>query len=367
MISFAETNICRRGPLLEYFGENYTADDCEMCDNCLTEDEELVDVTIPAQKFLSCVKRTGEIFGMTHVIDVLRGSQAQKILQRRHNELSTYGIGTEFSKKQWQHLARQFIQQGLVNQDMEHGSLKLTAKAYAVFKGEAVMGTVQEEEKRRAERPSLLDHDPVLFAQLRAKRKELADAANVPPYVIFSDLSLVEMAAYFPQSRASFAMMYGVGQAKLEKYADVFLPIIKVYCQANQISEKSKSAVTPIQPRNDSDNVLSPRSVEIGLAYNEGKSVEEITAVLGIQQRTVIGHLYKYAQAGHPLRPDGFREMSHLPAEMQKKVTATFAELGTDYLRPVYDALEEMIGWDELHILRLYVLSKTEEAPTKSG
>jgi ATP-dependent DNA helicase RecQ len=201
-----------------------------LCDNCLAEDKELVDVTIPAQKFLSCVKRTGEIFGMTHVIGVLRGSQSQKVLQRRHNELSTYGIGTEFSKKQWQHLARQFIQQGLMVQDMEHGSLKLTAKAYAVFKGEVVLGTVQEAEKKRVvERPSLLDHDSALFAQLRAKRKELADAANVPPYVIFSDRSLVEMAAYFPQSRASFATMYGVGQAKLEKYAAVFLLLIQAY------------------------------------------------------------------------------------------------------------------------------------------
>ncbi len=358
MIGFAETNVCRRSPLLEYFGENYAADSCEMCDNCLAEDEELVDVTIPAQKFLSCVKRTGEIFGMTHVIDVLRGSQSQKILQRRHNELSTYGIGTEFSKKQWQHLARQFIQQGLMIQDMEHGSLKLTPKAYAVFKGEAVLGTVQEERQVAAVRPLSPDHDPVLFAQLRAKRKELADAANVPPYVIFSDRSLVEMAAYFPQSRASFATMYGVGQAKLEKYADAFLPIIQSYCRANQIAEKAKTAVTPNQPRTGENVVLSPRAVEIGLAYDEGKSVGEITAVLGIQQRTVIGHLYKYAQAGNPLRADGFREMSQLPAEMQEKVIAAYAELGTDFLRPVYEALEEAVSWDELHIMRLYVLSK---------
>ncbi|MCA9935096.1 MAG: DNA helicase RecQ, partial [Anaerolineales bacterium] len=237
MIGFAETTLCRRRPLLEYFGETYDADSCEMCDNCLAEDEELIDVTIPAQKFLSCVKRTGEIFGMTHIIDVLRGSQSQRVLQRRHNELSTYGIGTEFSKKQWQHLARQFIQQGLMTQDMEHGSLKLTPKAYAVFKGEVVMGTVQEEERRRVEeRPLPLDHDAALFAQLRAKRKELADEGSVPPYVIFSDRSLVEMAAYFPQSRANFATIYGVGQAKLEKYADGFLPIIQAHCQANQIA-----------------------------------------------------------------------------------------------------------------------------------
>jgi ATP-dependent DNA helicase RecQ len=359
MLGFAETNVCRRVPLLDYFGEKYEADSCELCDNCLAEDEALVDVTIPAQKFLSCVKRTGEIFGMTHVIDVLRGSQSQKVLRRRHNELSTYGIGTEFSKKQWQHLARQFIQQGLMVQDMDHGSLKLTAQAYAVFKGEVVMGTVQEEEKKRvAERPSLLDHDAALFAQLRAKRKELADAGNVPPYVIFSDRSLVEMAAYFPQSRAGFATMYGVGHAKLEKYAAVFLPLIQAYCQANQIDEKAKTAVPPNQPRRESDSVLKPRTVEIGLAYNEGQSVAELTAVIGIKQRTILGHLHKYAQAGNPLRPDGFRELSQLSDEMQAQVLAAYAELGTDYLRPIYEALNESVDWDELHILRLYFLSQ---------
>jgi ATP-dependent DNA helicase RecQ len=154
-------------------------------------------------------------------------------------------------------------------------------------------------------------------------------------------------------------MMYGVGQAKLEKYADVFLPLIQAYCQAHQIAEKAKTAVTPTQPRRESDTVLQPRTVEIGLAYNEGKSVGEITAVLGIQQRTVIGHLYKYAQAGHPLRADGFGEMSQLPAEMQEKVIAAYTELGTDFLRPVYEALEEAVDWDELHILRLYFLSRT--------
>lgn len=144
MLGYAEAVGCRRRSLLHYFGETYQADSCDFCDNCLADERELTDVTIPAQKFLSCVKRTGEIFGMTHVIDVLRGSKAQKVLRRRHDQLSTYGIGLEFSKKQWQHLARQFIQQGLLTQDLEHGSLKLTAKAYAVFKGERVLAAFGE-------------------------------------------------------------------------------------------------------------------------------------------------------------------------------------------------------------------------------
>jgi len=233
MLRYAEATVCRRRPLLDYFGETYGAHACDMCDVCLAEERPLADVTIPAQKFLSCIKRTGERFGANHVIDVLRGSKAKRILQRGHDKLSTYGIGLEFSKKQWQHLARQFIQQGLVDQDLEYGSLTLTAKAYAVFKGEPVQAELYEEEQKAstARSPAQLDYDTDLFALLRAKRKELADAAHTPPYVIFSDRSLAEMAIYFPQSRASFAHIFGVGQAKLEKYADLFLPIIQAYCR----------------------------------------------------------------------------------------------------------------------------------------
>ena len=240
MLSFVETNLCRRRPLLSYFGDPYDDERCETCDNCRREEqEELDDLTIPAQKFLSCVRRTGEIFGVTHIIDVLRGSQSQKVLARGHDRLSTYNIGREFSKKEWQYLARQFVQQGLLAQDMNHGSLKLTPQAYAVFKGEPVRGTLPEQATTAAARFQPGDrHDPTLFERLRAKRKALANANHVPPYVVFSDRSLVEMATYFPQSQQAFARIYGVGQAKLDKYAGDFLPIIRDYCAEKESKKK---------------------------------------------------------------------------------------------------------------------------------
>jgi ATP-dependent DNA helicase RecQ len=240
MLSFVETNLCRRRPLLSYFGDPYDDERCETCDNCRREEqEELDNLTIPAQKFLSCVRRTGEIFGVTHIIDVLRGSQSQKVLARGHDRLSTYNIGREFSKKEWQYLARQFVQQGLLAQDMNHGSLKLTPQAYAVFKGEPVRGTLPEQATTAAARFQPGDrHDPTLFERLRAKRKALANANHVPPYVVFSDRSLVEMATYFPQSQQAFARIYGVGQAKLDKYAGDFLPIIRDYCAEKESKKK---------------------------------------------------------------------------------------------------------------------------------
>jgi ATP-dependent DNA helicase RecQ len=355
MLRYAEATVCRRRLLLDYFGESFEANTCDMCDICLAGERSLVDVTIPAQKFLSCVKRTGERFGVNYVVDVLRGSRSQRILQRGHDELSTYGIGREFSKKHWQNLARQFIQQGLVKQDMEHGSLTLTAKAYAVFKGEVVWAEIDEGQKGPAGRRSAdFDYDADLFALLRTKRKELADAAHVPPYVIFSDRSLAEMACYFPQSRASFARISGVGQVKLEKYADLFLPIIRSYCRERDIPEQEKPEATRTAPR------VGDRTATVAALYNSGKSIPDIAALLRVKRRTVISHLWKAAQAGQSLRPDGFRELSQLPPETQTRVLAVFAELGADYLRPVYDALEGAVDWDELHLLRLYHVAARE-------
>ena len=136
LLRYAESENCRRIPLLNYFGEKYAVDNCDMCDNCLSEEKELVDVTVEAQKFLSCVKRTGERFGSAHIIDVLRGSRAQKVLQFGHQKLSTYGIGKDYSKKQWQQLTRQFLHKGLMEQDMEFGSLKVTDRGWTVLRGQ---------------------------------------------------------------------------------------------------------------------------------------------------------------------------------------------------------------------------------------
>ncbi len=232
LIGFAETDLCRRIPLLQYFGETCRQASCGMCDNCRIEKKDLVDITIPAQMFLSCVKRTDELFGAGHIIDVLRGSQSQKVLKFRHDRLSTYGIGTVYSAGQWRHLSRQFIQKGLLIYEYEHGSLKLSPKAWEVLRAkETIMGRLEEAKKEKdgkskQEKEALATYDPPLFEALRKKRKELADQANLPPFTIFHDRTLKEMAARMPGTRDELAGIYGIGAAKLEKYGDIFLEVI---------------------------------------------------------------------------------------------------------------------------------------------
>jgi ATP-dependent DNA helicase RecQ len=240
ILGYAETELCRRVPLLEYFGEKPDQAACGMCDNCKIEKKDLSDITIPAQMFLSCVKRTGECFGAGHVVDILRGSKSIKILQHEHNRLSTYGIGKAHSAKQWRHLARQFVRKGLMIQDLEHGALKLTRKAWEVLRGkESVSGLLEKEVvdlAPRAEVPG--QYDPGLFELLRKKRKEIADRMNIPPYTVFHDRTLKEMATHLPQTKDGLSRIHGIGAAKLEKYGDVVLDIVRQYCRAHKIAER---------------------------------------------------------------------------------------------------------------------------------
>ena len=350
MVAFAETTDCRRRPLLGYFGETGLPDNCGRCDNCLTEPVERIDLTIPAQKFLSCVVRTGQLFGAGHIADVLRGSRRKELLERRHDQLSTYGIGGEYSRKQWQQLARQFVSGGLLRQDMDYGSLKLTEQGRAVLKGEVYMGTPPTVE-RTAGRATIKDYDLELFERLRALRLEFARQEDVPAFVIFSDASLREMAVYYPQSLASLGQIHGVGVAKLDRYGDAFLNVIGDYCRADGLDERPK-IVTAAVPRRSNG-----RREEITGLYQEGNGVAELAEMFNIRPTTVINHLWESVREGETIPAQPLMAATSLSAADQTRVLQAFAKLGPERLRPVYDELRETIPYEELHLLRLYFVT----------
>jgi ATP-dependent DNA helicase RecQ len=355
LLRYAESDACRRAPLLTYFGEHYTKTECGMCDNCLTEKAEQVDITTAAQKLLSCVKRTNEIFGAVHIIDVLRGSKNKKVLDFGHQHLSTYGIGKEYSKDQWMLFVRQFLAQDLLYKDIDYGSLKITEKGIAVlFQDQRVYGRVEESEIAAADQKEV-QYDRRLFEQLRAKRKEIADRQNVAPYVIFSDRSLVEMATYFPQSHEHLLTIYGIGANKMSRYGNVFLSLIRQYCEEHQIAEKPKVKQTSI---NLSKTTGKRRFQDVGEAFCAGKSIKELQAEYGVRKQTIIRHLADYVQAGNTVPADKLLLDVSLSLEQQKKVVGEFERLGTDYLSPVYNALNGQVSYDDLHLLRMYMQCK---------
>ena len=369
LLRYAETEVCRRIPLLNYFGEDYSIDICNMCDNCLAEEKEKVDISVEAQKFLSCAKRTGEMFGSVHLIDVLRGSKAKKVMQFGHHTLSTYGIGLDYSKKQWQQLARQFLHQGLVVQDMDYGSLKLSAKGWDVLKGKLeVWGQLESDnsvipDTSETARLADLDYDLELFEILRQARKQLADDAGVPPFVIFADKTLVEMATFFPQSSGSFLDIHGIGKVKAEKYGSLFMQVIGSYCRENQIQERPKKAPPAASVRSGPETAtpakeVKPRFITVGEMFNAGRSIGEIMDTFGVQQTTVIGHLVRYWREGFALPGDRILQASSLPNDQRERVMDAFDRCGNEYLKPAFDFLNGTVHYDELAILRLYHLNK---------
>ncbi len=238
MVEFSKNYKCRRKMLLSYFGEDYKKDNCGMCDNCLEGPKDLEDLTIPAQKFLSCVKRTGEIFGNKYVIDVLRGSRSKRILDNRHDELSTYGIGKDFTSNQWLNLSDQILYEGLMVRDSEYGSLKITEKAWRLFRGEEKFYGFIIEDNSTSDKDRTKEnktYDVNMFEILRKKRKEIADESKIPPYAVFNDSTLIEMSTYFPRNKTSMIKISGVGEVKLEKYGDTFIKLIEDYCDENDI------------------------------------------------------------------------------------------------------------------------------------
>ncbi|HSJ87586.1 MAG TPA: DNA helicase RecQ [Anaerolineales bacterium] len=361
IVRYAEDEIsCRRKPLLNYFGESYTAENCSNCDNCTSAPTPLSDITIYAQKFLSCVKRADEKFGAGHIADILLGSKNEKILRWDHDKLSTYGIGTDLTKKQWMHIARQLLTMGFLKQEGEYHTLSLTPRALEALRNrESIFGRVQEAERVRTKgtKKAEIEYNSALFALLRQKRKEMADEAGVPPYVIFSDKTLVEMAAYYPQSVSSLLKISGVGQVKLRQFGEAFLEIIQSYCQKHQLQEKPKE---PTREKSDTNR----RYIAVAEAYNAGETIPSLMERYHVSMSTILEHLSRYLAAGNKLRQgEDLQALTSSTPEQRQTVFAAFEELGTTFLRPVFDKLNSSLNYDELKVLRLlYMISTAPES-----
>jgi ATP-dependent DNA helicase RecQ len=231
MVGYAETRHCRRTTLLRYFGEDFSQSSCNGCDNCL-EPRETFDGTIPAQKFLSCVHRVqakqGFGFGLNHIVEVLIGGTNDAIKKRGHDQLSTFGIGADLKREQWQRIGRELLRLGLLEAAPgKFATLSVTnAGMMALRKRTQITLTKPIEapaKKVRIQRVGEIECDEELFERLRALRRKIADERDVPAYIIFSDATLRQMAQACPQSKSEFAQIAGVGQQKLKEFAEPFL------------------------------------------------------------------------------------------------------------------------------------------------
>ncbi len=364
IIRYAESYRCRRIPLLTYFGEEYSQDKCGMCDNCTRKTKDLVDITIEAQKFMSCIKRTGEIFGANHITDVLLGSRNQKVLDRNHNSLSTYGIGKEHPREVWLSVSNQLIARNMITKDVEYGSLKITDSGYALLKGEEKLsGKLDAKTKFESKNISSLNYDKKLFGVLRSARKNIADKNGLPPYAIFPDKTLIEMAAYYPQTETDLLNIHGVGEVKFQKYGAKFLLFISNYCKKFNITP---SANTPSHPVNKGEReTTKKRKYEIiGEDFQTEISAKEILKKYNIKIRTLLDNLKKYNENVLEINPKKLLELLECNSKVEQEVYTQFNSLGTELLRPIFDAMNEKVSYDDLKILRINFLYTKQKQKT---
>lgn len=236
LLGLAETAGCRRQALLSYFGDS--CEPCGKCDTC-AQPPELFDGTIAAQKILSCIYRTGERFGQAYIISVLLGAEDERMSRFGHDKISTYGIGKEHDNRTWRAILRQLIASRLLEVDLEgHGGLSMSETGRQFLREKPTLMLRKPQAPRKASRDrnlsgsrtiSLPDEDAALFQALRERRMEIARTQNLPPYVIFHDKTLIELAGARPTSRAEMAKVPGVGDAKLDRYGPAFLEVISQF------------------------------------------------------------------------------------------------------------------------------------------
>ena len=343
VIDYAEGTDCRRTIQLGYFGERFPGN-CGNCDNCRFP-KPVQDWTIEAMKFLSCVARCKERFGMLHIIDVLRGAKTQKITQNEHDKLSTYGIGKDKSVDEWRMLGRSLLHQGLLEQTADgYSVLKLNALSWEVMRKQRTVSiaiTVAQKPIWEGDSEKAAEVEMLVY-RLRSLRKQLADEQSVPPYVVFPDSTLKLMAQAKPKTLGEFGKLSGVGSHKLAQYGETFLKEIRAYCQEQGLSEE-KTNVT------STSSLALPTETEYFTfqLHQQGLTVEEIAQKRNFRPTTIIRHLSDLIDKNQPV------DLNLLvPLEKQQKILQVLEILGDIALTPIKEYLGDNYSFDEIRLVR---------------
>jgi ATP-dependent DNA helicase RecQ len=344
VLGFCELTSCRRQALLAYF-DDAMPEPCGNCDTCLTPPQ-IWDGTEAAQKALSCIYRTGQRFGAGYLIDVLRGEHTPRIDRYSHAQLSTFGIGKDLSMEEWRAVFRQLTARGLVNVEIENGGLYLSDKARPVLRGEQCVqlrqtlkteGGLKIKTSRRANKEDIFDGaDQILWEELRAQRRYIAEAQEVAPYVIFPDVTLREMVIKQPLNLADFAKLTGVGQIKLERYGQTFIDIIARHQDSAHLSETVQHSL---------------------MLLHQGKSVAEIALARELKEDTIYTHCAQAIESNALTLADIITLSESEIAEIQ----TAWQEFGSDSaLKLIHEALQGRYSYG---LIRCVIAALKQEPP----
>lgn len=369
VIEYCEQTECRRKFILNYFGEEYVSKNtnnenyedenagCGACDICL-QPREKFDATEISQKIFSCVIKTGNRFGKKYIIDVLKGKPTEQIVNNGHNRISVFGIVSNFSEDEMKNIIRSLAVMNLLQiSEGKYPIISITSKgikflkqkeSLKISKAREEYNNLYENVPRRE-----IEYDRGLFEKLRALRKQIADEKAIPPFVIFSDVSLCEMAHYFPNDKNSFSKIEGVGSKKLENFGSAFLEVINNYAKENGISS------IEVPDRGERRTNKIKRLVKAGMS-RYGKTKEMVSQKIplskiaeeeGFTEGTITNHIEKLLEAGEEINIDYLKPSR----EKFEKIKTAFEKCGNEKLKPVFDHLGEKYSYDEIRLVKLFL------------
>jgi ATP-dependent DNA helicase RecQ len=354
-VGYASHNVCRRRQLLGFYGEDYGSDNCGACDICLGSAEQ-IDITTEAQVVLSAVSRTGQRFGIGHVIDIVTGADTKRIRELRHNELKTYGAGKARDKKYWRAVIDELIaQEALLQEGDPYPVLKIPEKGSDILFGrEGIMALRKEEKKSKAGRNTgdAEGYDSELFERLRNVRKGLAQMQQVPPYIIFSDRTLHEMCRRFPSTLSDMQKISGVGEAKLQRYGKDFIREIKQYLDENPgISAAEKEALVS-RPAEPAHKRKKGETVEETYAFFQGgMSPDDIAKLRSLTPSTIASHLERLIVEGRDI------DMDRLVAPARRmEIEKYYLSVKGQDLNSVVEHFNGTVSFEEARLVRANLL-----------
>jgi len=338
IINFCETNVCRRRLLLGYFGEDFKDKKCSGCDNCLMPKDEM-EATGEILTILSCIEELGEKFGINYCLDVLTAGKSSRLLHNGHASLRSYGSGKNLPKKMWHGFIRELLRRGYLNMEGEYPVLKLCQKSRDMFsgsKGGMTNDKIFLVKPQAVEKPAIIEQDSGergLFEALRTLRKTLADAENYPPYMIFNDASLKQMAARRPCTPEDFRKITGVGEKKLERYGAIFTGEIRRFC------EKNNSCSQPAKKQSSEYVTLE--------MLDQDMDLDEITLNRNLSLNTIYGHIEKLILAGENIHIEKL-----VKKEKIEMISSAVLEMGGETLKPIKERLGDNYSYGEIRIVR---------------
>jgi ATP-dependent DNA helicase RecQ len=356
VIEYAELRNCRRKYLIEYLGEEWSESSCDGCDNCTTP-KETCDATEISQKILSAVIRTGNRFGARHVADVLLGKRTKQIERWEHDQLTVFGIASDVAADELLHWIDALLERGLLEKDKgKYPTLAATNEGREFLtSGGRLQLTAPKQDAENPPRRIRQDSqsNPELFEKLRELRKQIADERSVPPYVIFSNAALLEMARRIPRTLDTFSKISGVGRVKLEEFSGPFLEVLEDYALANGITETEVDVQRTNRPRE-----RNRRRDQISATLNETKelisqkmSIGQIAKHRGLTGNTILNHIIRIIDGGEDL------DLAHMMPSPERiaKIKVAFLQTEGSMLTPVRELLGEDYSYEELALVRIWM------------